>query len=180
MIGVFHVLSCIYFLYHCLFIVLWPFTMFPLTWKNKLHFIWQRNDIHTLDLIYLIYRKNIYIPNMIYLLLFVNLCWSRLVIFGEFVNGLVTLIFILLVYIPMQSPRDTHLLSSTLPFFLYFSSFFVKAPYRFETLIPSVLEHIFIFIPFIYCRFCTVSETQVGIKIVQTLAINLLTSIHPF
>ena len=95
--------------------------------------------------------------------------------FGEFVNGLVTLIFIFLVYIP----GDTHLLSSTLSFFLYFSSFFVETPYRFETLIPSVLEHIFIFILFIYCRFCTVSETQVGIKIVQTLVINLLTSIDP-
>ena len=47
-------------------------------------------------------------------------------------------------------------------------------------LTPSVLERIFIFILFIVCRFYTLSETHVGIKIVQTLAIYLLTSIHPF
>ena len=47
-------------------------------------------------------------------------------------------------------------------------------------LTPSVLGHIFIFILFIVCRFYTASETHVGIEIVQTLAINLVTSIDPF
>ena len=45
-------------------------------------------------------------------------------------------------------------------------------------LISSVLECVFIFILLI-CRFYTGLETYVGIKIVQTLAINLLTSIDP-
>ena len=43
--------------------------------------------------------------------------------------------------------------------------------------IPSVLGRIFIFILLIFCRFSTALETHVGIEIVQTLAINLLTSI---
>ena len=50
---------------------------------------------------------------------------------------------------------------------------------EFMTLIPSVLERIFIFILFIICRFYIVSETHVGIKIVQTVVIILLISIDP-
>ena len=46
-------------------------------------------------------------------------------------------------------------------------------------LILSVLRHIFIFILLIVCRFDTASETHVWVEIVQTLAINLLTSIDP-
>ena len=41
-----------------------------------------------------------------------------------------------------------------------------------------VLGRIFVFILLI-CHFSTASETRVGIEIVQTLAINLLTSIDP-
>ena len=44
---------------------------------------------------------------------------------------------------------------------------------------PSVLGCIFIFILLIICQFYTVSETHVRIEIVQTLAINFLTSIDP-
>ena len=44
---------------------------------------------------------------------------------------------------------------------------------------PSALGHIFILILAIICRFYTASELHVGIKIVQTLAINHLTSIDP-
>ena len=43
--------------------------------------------------------------------------------------------------------------------------------------IPSVLGHFFILILHIICRFYTASETYVRIKTVNTLAINLLTSI---
>ena len=43
---------------------------------------------------------------------------------------------------------------------------------------PSVLGHV-IFILLNTCQFCTASETHVGIEVVQTLAINLLTSIDP-
>ena len=46
-----------------------------------------------------------------------------------------------------------------------------------EVLIPLVLGRLFIFILFIICLFHIASDTQVGIKIVQTLAINLLTFI---
>ena len=48
--------------------------------------------------------------------------------------------------------------------------------YLFLPLIPSVLGCIFIVI-LLLCRFYTASETRVGIKIVQILAINLLTSV---
>ena len=43
----------------------------------------------------------------------------------------------------------------------------------------SVLGRIFIFTLTFICRFYTASETPVGIEIVQTLVINLLTSIDP-
>ena len=46
-------------------------------------------------------------------------------------------------------------------------------------LAPSVLERVVISIPFFIWQFYTVSETQVEIKIVQTLPINLLTFIDP-
>ena len=46
-------------------------------------------------------------------------------------------------------------------------------------LTPSVLERISIFILLIIYRLYTVSEAHVWIKIVQTLAISLLTSIVP-
>ncbi|MPC09614.1 hypothetical protein E2C01_002229 [Portunus trituberculatus] len=39
---------------------------------------------------------------------------------------------------------------------------------------------VFIFILVTICRFYTASETYARIKIVKTLAINLLTSIDPF
>ena len=45
-------------------------------------------------------------------------------------------------------------------------------------LTPSVVGHIFIFFLLIICQFPTASETRVGMKIVQILAINLLTSIE--
>ena len=45
--------------------------------------------------------------------------------------------------------------------------------------ILSVLRRIFICILFMICRFYTALETHVGIRIVQTLAINLLTSTDP-
>ena len=44
-------------------------------------------------------------------------------------------------------------------------------------LTPSVPGRVFIFILLNICRFYTALETHVGIRIVQTLAINLLTSI---
>ena len=44
---------------------------------------------------------------------------------------------------------------------------------------PSVLGRVFIFILLIICQFYTASEIHVGIKIGQTLGINLLTSIDP-
>ena len=44
-------------------------------------------------------------------------------------------------------------------------------------LTPSVLGRTFIFTLTFICRFYTASETPVGIEIVQTLVINLLTSI---
>ena len=46
-------------------------------------------------------------------------------------------------------------------------------------LTPSVLGRIPRFILLIICRFYTGSEIHVGIKTVQTLAINLLASIDP-
>ncbi|MPC66509.1 hypothetical protein E2C01_060657 [Portunus trituberculatus] len=46
-------------------------------------------------------------------------------------------------------------------------------------LISSVPGHVFIFILVTIWRFYTASETYVGIEIVKTLAINLLTSIDP-
>ena len=46
-------------------------------------------------------------------------------------------------------------------------------------LTPSVLGCIFIFILFIICLFYTALETYVRIRIVQTLAINILISIDP-
>ena len=46
-------------------------------------------------------------------------------------------------------------------------------------LIPSLLGCIFIRIPLVIFRFYTTSESFVEIKIVQTLAINLLISISP-
>ena len=47
------------------------------------------------------------------------------------------------------------------------------------SLTPSVLGRVFIFILLIIWRFYTASETHVGIEMVQTRAINLLTSIYP-
>ena len=44
---------------------------------------------------------------------------------------------------------------------------------------PSLLGRFFVFIQFIISRFYTASGTQVGITIVQTLAINLLTCTDP-
>ena len=55
---------------------------------------------------------------------------------------------------------------------------FVKV-IRLVFLNASVVSHIFIYILFIICRFYTASKTHVGIRIVQTLTINLLTSIDP-
>ena len=50
--------------------------------------------------------------------------------------------------------------------------------YQFDSLLtPSLLGRIFILILLIIWRFYTASETHVGIKIVQTPVINLLTSI---
>ena len=47
-------------------------------------------------------------------------------------------------------------------------------------LTPSLMGRIFKFILLIICRFYTASETHVVIQTVQTLAIILLTSVHPF
>ena len=44
---------------------------------------------------------------------------------------------------------------------------------------PSVLGLVFVFILLIIRQFYTSSQTHMGIKIVQTLAINLVTSINP-
>ena len=46
-------------------------------------------------------------------------------------------------------------------------------------LTPSLLGRVFLYILLTICQFYTVSDTRVGIKIVQTPAINLLTSIDP-
>ena len=43
---------------------------------------------------------------------------------------------------------------------------------------PSVVGSVFVFALLIICRFHTASEIRVGIKTVQTLAINLLTAIN--
>ena len=45
-------------------------------------------------------------------------------------------------------------------------------------LAPSVRRHVFLFILVTIGKFYTASETHVGMKTVQTLAINLLTAIH--
>ena len=49
----------------------------------------------------------------------------------------------------------------------------------FTFLTPLVLGHIFIYILLFIWRFYIPSQTHVGIRIVQTLAINHLTSIDP-
>ena len=43
----------------------------------------------------------------------------------------------------------------------------------------SVLGRVFIFTLLIIYRFCTASETHVGVRIIQILTIDLLTSIDP-
>ncbi|MPC08537.1 hypothetical protein E2C01_001125 [Portunus trituberculatus] len=45
---------------------------------------------------------------------------------------------------------------------------------------PSGPGRVFIFILLTVWRFCTSTETHVGIKILKTLTINLVTSMEPF
>ena len=49
-----------------------------------------------------------------------------------------------------------------------------------SVLTPSALGRFYLSILLVICRFYTLSETHVGIKIVHTTAINLLTSIDAF
>ena len=79
---------------------------------------------------------------------------------------------------PLQGPCNiicAIVLGNPCSSFFYVSSLILYA----QLLAPSVVERVFIFILPIY-RFYTASETHVGIRMVQTLAINLLTSIDPF
>ena len=65
------------------------------------------------------------------------------------------------------------------PFLFSFDTTMLMIHCAFAVLTPLVLGSIFIIIMFIIRRFYIALKTHVGIKIVQTWAINLLTSIDP-